>query len=119
MSQSTIRLIVGAIIAALFLGLFGYVLIQAIPYAQGISPKGPSDNAFYIMNIAGGLVSAVVVAELAMTATGRAPAGLTFSAPPAVGTAGNAAAGSQLLAIIYVFVWLALGVAALLLGLMD
>lgn len=119
MSQFSTRLVVGAIIAALFLGLFGYVLIQAILYAQGLAPKGPSDEAYYIMNIVGGLVSAVVVAELAITATSDAPAGQLFAPRTAVAATDAAAAGPRRLAILYVFVWLALGVAALVFGLME
>lgn len=115
MSQPSTRLIVGAIIAALFLGLFGYVLIQAILHAHELAPV-PSEDAFYIMNIVGGLVSAVVVAELAITASGEAPVGRAFSPAAAAGTP---APGPRLLATVYVFVWLALGMAALLFGLMN
>ncbi len=119
MSQSSTRLIVGAIIAALFLALFGFVLIEAILYAQKMSPDAPSEEAFYIMNVVGGLVSAVVVAELAVTATGDAPAGRMFAPARAAGTSDSVAPGPRLFAILYVFVWLALGAAALLFGFMD
>jgi hypothetical protein len=119
MSQSSTRLIVGAIIAALFLGLFGYVLIRAILFAQGIAPDQPSDDAYYIMNIVGGLVSAVVVAELAITATSEAPSGRLFAPRTALAADAIPAPGPRLLAIVYVFVWLALGVAALVFGLME
>jgi hypothetical protein len=116
MSQSSTRLVVGGIIAALFLGLFGYILIHAILYAQKLWPTPPSADGFYLMNIIGGLVSAVVVAELALTATGGVPTGRTF-APEA--DADSAGPQPRRLAIIYVFVWLALGMAALLFGLLN
>ncbi|MET1110901.1 MAG: hypothetical protein ABWX67_05160 [Allosphingosinicella sp.] len=115
MSQSSTRLIVGAFIASLFLAVYGYVLIHAILYAQKLADTAPSGDAYYVMNIIGGLVSAVVVAELAVTATGNAPAGRTFA--PA--DANSQAPGPRRLAIAYVIVWVALGVAALLFGLMD
>ncbi|HYD38252.1 MAG TPA: hypothetical protein VEA60_11595 [Allosphingosinicella sp.] len=116
MPQSNTRLIVGAVVASLFLALYGYVLIEAILYAQGVPNMAkPSDDAFYVMNIVGGLVSAVVVAELAVTAAGDSPAGRIF-APAA---ADSAATGPRRLALVYVFAWLALGVAALLFGLME
>ena len=115
MAQANTRLIVGGMIAALFLALYGCVLVWAILYAQGLVDRLPGTDAFYVMNIVGGLVSAVVVAELAITATGSAPGGGTLMASPA---AAAATPGPQRLATVYVFVWLALGVAALVFGLM-
>lgn len=81
MTNDKLRLFVGAIISLVLLGFYAYTLLQAIGYAASLPPRPgpagppPTDNAYWVLQMIGALVSALVAAELALTARGGPPAG--------------------------------------------
>jgi hypothetical protein len=113
--DKTIRLVVGAVIAFVFLGLYGWVLIDAIFQARGRG-DGPNGEAWWLLQTIGALVSAVVAAELAVTKRGEAPAGRAFgfTAPGEAPTD-----PAKWTALAYLVVWLVLGLLAVILGMIE
>lgn len=131
MTEDKIRLIVGTLIAFVLLFLYAFVLIKAVGIALEAPPAGaleapPADRpakslpegASYVLQIVGGLVSAVVAAQLAVTQRGKVPDGQVFGLigehPPRQ-TANIAAA----IALLYLAVWFILGVVAVIMGLIE
>jgi len=113
MGNERVRLIVGAAIAGTLLGLYGFVLVEAILYAKGVMQRPPTDNAFWVMHAIGGLVSALVAAQLAVTPLTNQRARLFV-----LGGA-QADTPATIIALVYLGVWLVLGFAAVIFGLVN
>lgn len=89
---------------------FKAVLCLGKPDCQ-LYTKDLNEGVITIMNLVGGLVSALVVAELALTEKTTLPTGKTVS--------GNAEVRSPVrtvITVIYLAVWIILGITALILG---
>src|SRR5687768_7365476 len=116
------RQLFGGLVAVILLALYAYATIYAIQVAQCVGrglckadPKGLSDGVETVLNLVGGLVSALVIARLAITQPGESP-GAALLAPNAGEVAKNVV---TIIAVAYVSVWVACGVAALIVGLMN
>ena len=106
------RALFGATIAIVLLGVYAYAVIEAIRVALSETPEFFGNGFSYTLETVGGLVSALVVVDLAITKPGD-PIGIRSTN---AGTDGIAtAAGKRAAAIIgtvYVLVWILLGLAA-------
>jgi hypothetical protein len=112
------RLIFGGLIAVVLLGFYVYAVVVAImavlclvqPGCQ-VYTKDLNEGVITVLNLVGGLVSALVVAELAVTEPGKAPgASLAIDIP---------ATSKKVVAVIatlYILVWVLCGVASLVIG---
>jgi hypothetical protein len=101
---------IGGGIALILLGLYGYSVIEAIRIAMSPDALALKSGFVSTMNTVGGLVSALVISELAITQPGQMPAA-RMGGP---GWAGWATT----IAISYIAVWAALGLAAYVAGVM-
>lgn len=107
----------GGVIAIILLGLYTFTMIYMISVARCVSlgeclPNNIPAGVIYIHTTVGGLVSALVVAELALTRPGEAPGAKTLASDLSeyaqritAYTAGG-----------YVLVWIVSGLAALVAG---
>lgn len=120
----TTRLFFGGLIAVILLGLYAYATVDAIQAALCIGSGGPcpgypnnrlSEGVETVLNLVGGLVSALVIAQLAITPPGDAP-GAGLVADSATNRSKNIVA---VIAVTYVVVWVACGLAALIVGYMK
>jgi hypothetical protein len=120
----TTRLLFGGLIAIVLLGLYVYATVYSIQAALCLGPPGSTCTAYNanltegvttVLNLIGGLVGALVIAQLAITDPKAAPgAGLVEE------TASDFLKNSvQVVSIVYIVVWVACGVAALVVGLMK
>jgi hypothetical protein len=110
MSSNVIKLVAGALIAAVLLWMYGYVVVEAIEYTPSTENHPlPSANAFWVMQTIGALVSAVVAAELAVTGFGEVPAGRIFGLSQ---PAPSEESWARIMAVLYLLAWLGLGIAA-------
>ena len=116
------RLIFGGLIAVILLGLYGYAVRFAIQVVTCISTTGCTEftaSSFTggfasTMTTVGGLVSALVIAELAITQPGKAPVARALSA-----TASPRATGIlKFVTGAYLLVWVIVGLAAYVVGAM-
>lgn len=111
MNQDRIRLIVGAAIAIVLLGLYAYALVEAICLAyEGGNPKQLPDGTSFLLHMLGGLVSAVVAARLAVTERGKVPESERTGSDDRLAT---------IVSLLYLGAWLALGVAAVSVGIVE
>ncbi len=118
------RLILGGLIAMILLGFFVYAVVVAVMTVRCawqincdafIRPL--TEGVVTVLNLVGGLVSALVVAELAITTPGQLPGGrLIANGVPMTGKTQSIATG---LSIAFGGVWLVCGVAALVVGYMQ
>jgi hypothetical protein len=113
----------GAMVAAVLLALYGYSLLQAIELARTVPRPGetlPELNPGIGRTLAtvGGLVSALVIAELAITDPGKAFSARAIVPRKADGTPPASGVQNWLewLSAAYVLVWILLGVAAFVVG---
>lgn len=116
------RLLFGGLVAVILLALYAYATIYAIQVAQCVGrglckadPKGLSEGIETVLNLVGGLVSALVIARLAITQPGESP-GAGLLGPGAGDTAKNMV---TIIAVAYIAVWVACGLAALIVGFMK
>jgi len=117
------KLIFGGVVAVILLGLYAYAVLLAISVvvcanASGCSaPTMASFTAGFAgtMTTVGGLVSALVIAELAVTKPGEAPMARVIDAAASVG----AINALKVVTGIYLLVWVALGVSAYVVGVMQ
>jgi hypothetical protein len=119
----TTRLFFGGLIAIVLLGLYVYATVYSIQAALCLGPGTPcteyspglTDGVVTVLNLVGGLVAALVISQLAITNPNEAPgAGLVAD------TASDILKKSvKIVAVIYIVVWVACGVAALIVGLMK
>lgn len=110
----------GGAIAVVLLGLWVYLVITGIQTVVCASAAGCiahpvagfNDEMAQALAVIGGLVSALVIAELAVTRSGATPAAhlLAANAGP------RAKLLLQVISGVYVLAWLAAGLAALLVG---
>jgi hypothetical protein len=106
------RLLFGATIAIVLLGVYGYAVIEAIRVALADTPGDLGNGFSYTLETVGGLVSALVVVELAITNPGD-PIGVRSTGERANGTGAVAVIGTC-----YVLAWILLGLAAYVVGAM-
>lgn len=112
------RILFGATIAIVLLGVYAFAVIEAIWVALSDSPGTLGTGFSYTLETVGGLVSALVVVELAITRPGD-PIGVrsTTGATDEAATAGQKRA-IAIIGTAYVLVWILLGVAAYVVGAM-
>ena len=116
------KLVFGGIVAVILLGLYAYAVITAILVVSCITTTGCSTltaGAFTTgyastLTTVGGLVSALVIAELAITKPGEAPLARTIHGETTPKEKGFLATVTG----IYLLVWLGLGLAAYVVGAM-
>jgi hypothetical protein len=111
--------IFGGLVAIILLGLYVYAIVIAILAVQCLSQpncqeytKDLNEGIVFVLNLVGGLVSALVVAELAVTPPGKPPVALKLAAN-ATPTTKNLA---MWVSIAFIIVWLVCGVVALIVG---
>lgn len=104
----------GAAIAVVLLGLYVYAVGEAIRIALSDDAGVLKPGFANAMNTIGGLVSALVIAELAITKPGKQPAARML--PSDTGATANKVA--TFVAIGYVAIWILLGLAAFVIGVM-
>lgn len=114
--------IFGGLIAIILLGLYVYTVQFAISVANCTSPTGCSqftDGFATTMTIVSGLVSALVIAELAITVPGEAPISSTMGVAPAdLNNWPKTKIALQVVTGAYLLVWVLLGLAAYVVGAM-
>jgi len=117
------KLIFGGVVAVILLGLYAYSLWFAVDVVTCVNTKGCAEFTIAsfgsgfasTLSTVGGLVSALVIAELAITKPGEAPVARALDS-----AAGSAAARTALKAVTgaYLVVWVALGLTAYVVGAM-
>jgi len=110
------KLVFGGIIAYVLLGFYVYCIVYAVLAANCVSRGGCvaysanlPENLVNILTVIGGLVSATVVGELALTKPGSAPGARLLSAK-------DAGKWVSVLTIFFMMVWLVCGVYSLVVG---
>jgi hypothetical protein len=106
------KLLFGSIIVVVLLGLYVYSLIEAIIVALCVPEPELNPGVSRTLATVGGLVSALVVAELAVTDPGETPTG-RFLAPS--GPNGQSSFRSGI-SVVYVVVWILFGLAGYVVG---
>lgn len=110
------KLVFGGLIAYVLLGLYVYCIVYAVLAANCISRGGcraysaelPSSLAG-ILTVVGGLVSATVVGELAVTKPGKAPGARLLGS-------NTSSKWVSIITIVFMMVWLVCGVYSLVVG---
>jgi len=114
-----LKLLFSGLVALILLGFYAYSIVVAILATLCLSHAGCKDytkdlseGVVTVLSLIGGLVSALVVAELAVTQPGQAPALrlLAADATPLTKTVLTA------VTVTYILVWLVCGVASLVIG---
>jgi hypothetical protein len=103
--------IFGGAIAVLLLGLFAYLVVSAVSAARG-DAGAFNDQMGRSMLMISGLVSALVIAVLAITPPAEAPAVAALAADASP----NTQSAVKVVSWLYVAAWAACGVAALVTG---
>ena len=116
------RLIFGGLVAILLLGLYAYSVVLAILAVQCLTQPGCQDYSkdlnegiVTVLNLVGGLVSALVVAELAVTQPGEQPAATSLGIDVSAATKKVV----RLVSATYILVWVVCGVASLVVGFLQ
>lgn len=119
------KVIFGAMIAIVLLGLYAYSLLVAVGVALCAPAKDQICGTFgpglgHTLTTVGGLVSALVIAELAISKPGDPPAVRVLSAggPNASPPSASSIRAVSWIGSIYVLVWVLLGLAAYVVGAM-
>jgi hypothetical protein len=115
-----VKLLFGGLIAVLLLGLYAYAVWFAISVVDCVTTAGcsrPTAADFTsgfatAMTTIGGLVAALVIAELAITPPGNLPAARVLGAAPSA----RAETILKIVTGIYLLVWVAAGLAAYIVG---
>jgi len=112
------KLLFGGLIAVILLGLYVFAVVYAIMVVLGISAGPFTDGFAATMTTVGGLVSALVIAELAVTKPGEAPVARALA--PAGGDPASPTAMNVLTGVtgVYLLVWVIIGLAAYVVGAM-
>ena len=116
------RLVFGTLVAFILLGFYIYAVYVAIAVAQCLSQTGCTTynrgdltgGITLVLTLVGGLISALVIGELAITKPGEAPAARMIQGGTAL--AENVV---KIVAAIYIVAWLAVGVFAFVVGVMQ
>jgi hypothetical protein len=117
------KLLFGALIAVILLGLYEYAVYEALVVVTCASTAGCtkhniadfSEGFSHAMSMIGGLVSALVIAELAVTKPGEAPVARALGGADATSTLGWTL---SVVTSIYLLVWVLTGLAAYVVGTM-
>ena len=119
----TRKLFIGGALAFILLGLYVYSIVIAILIANCVGQSNCSayntnnfnDGMVIALTLIGGLVSALVITELAITKPGEAPLARTLetNTPPA---AVNAV---KIVSTVYLIIWVFAGLAAFVVGNMQ
>jgi ABC-type thiamin/hydroxymethylpyrimidine transport system permease subunit len=110
------QLLFGGLISVVLLGVYVHLVRVAIKVVYCVAATGCTDfneGMAQALSVIGGLVSALVIAELAITKPGEAPARRKLAkdaSPLAVRTV-------SIVSTIYVLVWISAGLTAFLVGL--
>lgn len=124
-NSNKVQVIFGSIIAVVLLLLYSSILIFMIIQIVGCETASEycgeaiTKGMVYVVTMIGGLISALVIAQLAITPTGEMPfmrqfannSNITPESQPPIGKT-----GITRLIIIYLSVWVLLGLAALVVG---
>ncbi len=125
-----IALAFGSLVAVVLLGLFSYTVLQMVldvrvfceaalkaDNSTGVCPNPVTplvrDGMIYVVTTVSGLVSALVVAVLTTTQPGNTPSIMGFTP-----TTTNQEWYGSLVVALYLFIWIAVGLTALLYGVM-
>jgi hypothetical protein len=113
------KLIFGGLVAYILLGFYVYSTVYAIKAVQCLIQSGCvgyvkdlTSGFVYVLSMVGGLVSALVVAELAVTKPGEAPQARLLGGD-------GASKWVSGVVIVYMVVWLGLGVVSFVVGFMQ
>lgn len=114
------RIAIGAVLAVILLGLYVYSVSFAILVVNCVSTPGCTsyplsgftDGMVQALTLVGGLVSALVVAELAVTKPGEAPMTRALEPTASVTTQQTV----KWVTIVYLIVWVATGLSAYVVG---
>ena len=117
------RLVFGGLVALILLGLYTYATIYSIIAAQCLSAgpcprytKDLNEGIVTVLNLVGGLVSALVIAQLAVTDPGGAPGGGLVDSETLAETSKKVL---NVLSVGYILVWLACGLASVIVGFLQ
>ena len=117
-----IRLLFSGLVALILLGFYVYATVVAILATQCLShgacqayTKDLSEGVATVLSLVGGLISALVVAELAVTQPGEPPAARLLTTP----TTPLMRKWLTAITVSYILVWLVCGVASLVVGFMQ
>lgn len=119
-NEEKVRLLVGALVSGVLLLLYAYVLGDAIAYAWGwkdglrAGHQLPTEGAFWILQTIGSLVSALVTAQLAVAPRPGDPGKAELFL-----LGGAEGKWATIIALAYLAVWLLLGFAAVIAGLVH
>jgi hypothetical protein len=114
----------GGLIAVILLGLYEYAVYEAVRVVMCLGTSGCTTyNAddftlgfSHAMSLVGGLVSALVIAELAVTKPGEAPVARSISNLHA--TSPRLSSTLSVVTVLYLLVWVVTGLAAYVIGTM-
>ncbi len=116
------RVLIGTFVAITVLSLYAYSVVFSIMAALCLSRSGCqtytpelNEGITTVLNLVGGLLAALVVAELAVTPTGEAPAARLL----ANNITENAKKIAGWVSIAYLVVWVILGVAVVVVGFLQ
>jgi len=114
------KLIFGGLVAIILLGLYAYATVYSILAVQCLGSgacteytKDLNEGVVTVLNLVGGLVSALVIAQLAVTEPGAAPGAGLADAETITETMKKVV---TIVSIAYVTVWLACGLASVVQG---
>lgn len=109
------RALFGGIIAIVLLGIYAWLIGAAANVALCAGPLCPAFNGgmAQALSVTTGLVSALVIAELAVTPAGAVPAAHLLAAPAGP----RARTWLAWISTVYVIIWLVAGLAAFVIGL--
>jgi hypothetical protein len=113
------KLAFGGLIALILLCLYGYAVIFAVVIVLNGTPEQFTDGYVTTMSTVGGLVSALVIAELAVTEPGKPPAARALTAAGGVDPSATALSRLTWVTAAYLLAWVALGLAAYIVGVMQ
>lgn len=114
----------GGLVALVLLGLYVYAVLVGISGVHACAATRGctlvplanfTDGMALTMASVGGIVSALVIAELAITTPGEQPVGRSFTDNPA--GLGNKI--TKIITIVYLLAWLAIGLLAFVVGVMQ
>jgi hypothetical protein len=113
-----LRFSFGATIAIVLLGIYAYAVIEAIRVALSDTPGNLGIGFSYTLEIVGGLVSALVVVELAITKPGDAIGVRSAAAATNEVATVEENRAAAIIGTVYVLVWILVGLAAYVVGAM-
>lgn len=116
------RLALGALIAVILLGLYVYSVVFGVLVADCLAEKCTTysvdsftEGMIQVLTMVGGLVSALVIAELAITRPGEQPMARALEPQPSAGKQTLV----RVVTAIYLLVWVGAGLAAFVVGVMQ